>query len=486
MNSSRMIRRICCLGAGYVGGPTMAVIADRCPHVQVTVVDLNAERIAAWNDSDLSRLPVYEPGLDAVVARTRGRNLHFSTDVDAAIAEADMVFISVNTPTKTRGVGAGQASDLRWVEACARQVAQSAQGHTIVVEKSTLPVRTAEAIQAILAASQQQFAKKSSDSSDSQRTFAVLSNPEFLAEGTAIADLEDPDRVLIGGLDPQAIEALAEIYSGWVSPERILRTNLWSSELSKLTANAFLAQRISSINAIAALCEATEADVREVARAIGADSRIGSKFLKAGPGFGGSCFQKDILNLVYLCRHFGLDEVANYWESVVTLNTWQQHRISKNVVQRLFGTVSGKRIAVLGFAFKANTNDTRESPAIRICRDLLEEGAQLAIHDPKVDALRIASDLEQSDLNTGPNGTYRNAKVGEGGWLPSSSVHDACMGADAAVLLTDWDQFQQLNWAELAHGMRHPAWVFDTRGVVDADAVQAAGLQLWQLGRGMY
>lgn len=486
MNSSRMIRRICCLGAGYVGGPTMAVIADRCPHVQVTVVDLNAERIAAWNDSDLSNLPVYEPGLDAVVARTRGQNLHFSTEVDAAIAEADMVFISVNTPTKTRGVGAGQASDLRWVEACARQVAQSAQGHTIVVEKSTLPVRTAETIQTILAASEQQSARKSSGNSDSQRTFAVLSNPEFLAEGTAIADLEVPDRVLIGGLDPEAIEALAQIYGGWVAPDRILRTNLWSSELSKLTANAFLAQRISSINAIAALCEATEADVGEVARAIGADSRIGSKFLKAGPGFGGSCFQKDILNLVYLCRHFGLAEVGDYWEGVVGLNTWQQHRISRQIVQRLFGTVSGKRIAILGFAFKANTNDTRESPAIRICRDLLEEGAQLAIHDPKVNPAKIASDLGQPDSNTSTNAAYQNAKGGEGGWFFSSTVDDACIEADAAVLLTDWDQFDQINWAELANCMRHPAWVFDTRGVVDTTAVRSAGLQLWQLGRGMY
>ena len=349
------IQRICCIGAGYVGGPTMAVIADRCPEIEVTVVDINQARIDAWNDADLSRLPVYEPGLDAVVGRARGRNLSFSTAVEATIASADMVFISVNTPTKTKGLGAGQASDLRWVEACARTVGKAATGHTIVVEKSTLPVRTAAAIKTILEAAQ---------ADDQQRSFTVLSNPEFLAEGTAIRDLEAPDRVLIGGEDAESIEALAAVYSHWVPEQQILRTNLWSSELSKLTANAFLAQRISSINSVAALCEATGADVREVARAIGTDSRIGPKFLNAGPGFGGSCFQKDILNLVYLCRHFGLPEVADYWESVVALNTWQQHRIAQLVVQKLFGTVTGKRLAILGFAFKADTNDTREAPAI--------------------------------------------------------------------------------------------------------------------------
>ena len=311
----------------------MAVIADRCPQMQVTVVDLNQARIDAWNNPDLAQLPVYEPGLDAVVSRARERNLS-STAVEAAIGEADIVFNSVNTPTKAKGLGAGQASDLRWVEACARTVAKAATGHTIVVEKSTLPVRTAAAIKTILEAA--------SDGED-QRTFSVLSNPEFLAEGTAIRDLEAPDRVLIGGDDLASIDALAAIYAHWVPQEQILRTNLWSSELSKLTANAFLAQRISSINSIAAFCEASGADVREVARAIGTDSRIGPKFLNAGPGFGGSCFQKDILNLVYLCRHFGLPEVADYWESVVALNTWQQHRIARIVVNKLFGTVTGKR-----------------------------------------------------------------------------------------------------------------------------------------------
>ena len=454
------IRSICCIGAGYVGGPTMAVIADRCPDVQVTVVDLSAERIAAWNGADLSRLPVYEPGLDAVVGRCRGRNLHFSTAVEEAIAAADLVFISVNTPTKTKGLGAGQASDLKWVEASARTVAKAAQGHTIVVEKSTLPVRTAEVIQEILA------------SAEGAKSFAVLSNPEFLAEGTAIADLEKPDRVLIGGQDPEAIEALAAIYGQWVEPQKILRTNLWSSELSKLTANAFLAQRISSINSIAAFCEATGANVREVARAIGADSRIGEKFLQAGPGFGGSCFQKDILNLVYLCRHYGLEEVAAYWEQVVRLNHWQQQRIARLVISKLFGTVSGKRIGVLGFAFKADTNDTRESPAIRICRDLLEEGAVLQIVDPKVSESQMARDLGQP------------AGAGEGSWQQVPEVQQAASGADALLLLTEWQQFAVIDWQQVAALMRQPAWLFDARAKADGALARAAGLQVWTVGEG--
>jgi UDPglucose 6-dehydrogenase len=476
------IRTICCIGAGYVGGPTMAVIADRCPGIRVTVVDLNAERIAAWNDADLARLPVYEPGLAEVVARCRGRNLFFSTAVEEGIAAADMVFLSVNTPTKTRGLGAGQASDLRWVEASARTVAAHATGHTIVVEKSTLPVRTAEAVKTILAASQGARSAASDAGDDaSTKTFSVLSNPEFLAEGTAIRDLEEPDRVLIGGEDPAAIEALAAIYAQWVPIDRILRTNLWSSELSKLTANAFLAQRISSINSIAAFCEATGADAQEVARAIGTDSRIGPKFLQAGPGFGGSCFQKDILNLVYLCGHYGLHEVAAYWQSVVDLNTWQQHRIARLVVNRLFGTVTGKRIAVLGFAFKADTNDTREAPAIRIGRDLLEEGAHLAIHDPKVSADQIARDLGQVAREPDASGAVL---AGEGGWSACASVADAVLGADAVLILTEWQEFRRLPWADLAARMRQPAWLFDARAIVDPVVVRSAGLRLWRVGDG--
>jgi UDPglucose 6-dehydrogenase len=469
------VQSICCIGAGYVGGPTMAVIADRCPQIQVTVVDINFHRIAEWNQNDLSRLPVYEPGLDQVIQRCRGRNLHFSTDVDGSIAGADMVFLSVNTPTKAKGVGAGQASDLRWIEVSARQVAACAKGHTIVVEKSTLPVRTAATIKAILAAAQGEVRH-----GGEHKTFAVLSNPEFLAEGTAIRDLEQPDRVLIGGEDEAAIDALASIYRHWVPVDRILRTNLWSSELTKLTANAFLAQRISSINSIAAVCEATGADVHEVARAIGADSRIGAKFLQAGPGFGGSCFQKDVLNLVYLCGHYGLHDVATYWQSVVRLNEWQQHRIARLVVQHLFGTVCGKRLAVLGFAFKADTNDTRESPAIRICSDLLEEGAQLAIFDPKVSTDQIRRDLNLDPVIC-PDAS---ALSGEGVWQSVSSPEAAVSGADAVLILTEWKVFASLDWSQLARVMRQPSWLFDARAIVNHDAARAAGLSVWSVGKG--
>ena len=381
------VNNICCIGAGYVGGPTMAVIADKCPHIQIDVVDINTERINLWNSEDLSKLPIYEPGLEEIIRRCRGKNLHFSTDLENKIHSADMIFISVNTPTKTKGVGAGMASDLKWVEASARQVAKYSSEHTIVVEKSTLPVRTAEVIKTILSST------KLNSNSNKNNTFNVLSNPEFLAEGTAIDDLENPDRVLIGGDNKSAIDALTKIYLNWVPSNKILHTNIWSSELSKLTANAFLAQRISSINSIAALCEATGADVREVSRAIGTDNRIGSKFLNSGPGFGGSCFKKDILNLVYLSKYFGLNEVADFWECVVNLNNWHQHRISKLIVTKLFGTVTGKKMCVLGFSFKANTNDTRESSAINICKDLLDEGATLYIHDPKVSQDQIAKDL---------------------------------------------------------------------------------------------
>jgi UDPglucose 6-dehydrogenase len=384
-----------------------------------------------------------------------------------------MVFLSVNTPTKTKCVGAGQATDLCWIEVSARQVAACAQGHTIVVEKSTLPVRTAETVQTILSAVPAAEGK----------TFSVLSNPEFLAEGTAIADLQAPDRVLIGGEDPAAIEALAAIYGQWVPAERILRTNLWSSELSKLTAKAFLAQRISSINAISALCEATGADVGEVARAIGADSRIGAKFLKAGPGFGGSCFQKDILNLVYLCGHYGLHQVAAYWQQVVALNSWQQQRIARLVVNSLFGTVSGKRIAILGFAFKADTNDTREAPAISICRDLIEEGVQLAIVDPKVGDQQITQDLGRPPVD--PVTAALGVPLGgDGTWIPAESVLEAARGADAVLILTEWQEYRQLDWGAIAAVMRQPAWLFDARAVADAPAARAAGLSVWRVGEG--
>ena len=389
----REIKNICCIGAGYVGGPTMAVIAYKCDDIVINVVDTNKSRIDSWNNDDLKKLPIYEPGLDKIISKTRNKNLFFSTNVEKNISNADLIFISVNTPTKTNGLGAGKASDLKWVELCTRQVAKFSLGHTIVVEKSTLPVRTAEVIKEILYKAQDE-----SVNTKNSKTFEVLSNPEFLAEGTAINDLLEPDRVLIGGEDQESTKILSKIYENWIPKEKILLTNLWSSELSKLVANAFLAQRISSINSISAICEVTGAKIREVSRAIGKDSRIGSKFLDSGPGFGGSCFKKDILNLVYLAEYFGLEEVAKFWEEVVNINSWHQKRIAKIVVQKLFGTISQKKIVILGFAFKANTNDTRESAAIRICKDLIEEGAELVIHDPKVNPLQIEIDLEMKQF----------------------------------------------------------------------------------------
>ena len=461
------IRKICCIGAGYVGGPTMSVIADKCPELEVRVVDINSERINSWNDNDLENLPIFEPGLDQIISRTRGRNLFFSTEMEKSISDADMVFISVNTPTKTKGLGAGQASDLSWVEASARQVSKYAKGHTIVIEKSTLPVRTAQAIKEIL-----KTANKVSNKNEISKTFSVLSNPEFLAEGTAINDLENPDRVLIGGEDPEAINALVNIYLNWVPYEQIICTNLWSSELSKLAANAFLAQRISSINSISAFCEATGANIQEVAKAIGTDKRIGDQFLSAGPGFGGSCFKKDILNLVYLSNYFGLPEVANYWNQVVALNTWQQDRIYKIVLDKLFGTVGGKNIAILGFSFKANTNDTRESPAIRISIDLLEEGAHLSIFDPKVSFERMEDDFEKFSFNN------------QGIWRVANSIPDALKNVDAVIILTAWDEFFGLDWNYLSSLMRTPAWVFDTRSVVNRQEIENTDLNLWKLGEG--
>ncbi len=468
-----IIKNICCIGAGYVGGPTMAVIADKCPHLNVHVVDINPERINAWNSEDLSKLPIYEPGLDEIIKRTRNKNLRFSCEVEEGIRNAEMVFISVNTPTKKSGIGAGQASDLKYVEACARQVALNAKSHTIVVEKSTLPVRTAEVIKNILEASQD-----FNQSHEDKPTFDVLSNPEFLSEGSAINDLEYPDRVLIGGQNNWAISALSEIYRNWVPTNKILHTNIWSSELAKLTANAFLAQRISSINAISALCESTGADVREVARAIGSDSRIGSKFLDSGPGFGGSCFKKDILNLVYLSNYFGLPEVANFWESVVHLNTWHQHRISKLVVKKLFGTITQKKITILGFAFKANTNDTRESAAITICKDLIEEGAKLMIHDPKVSPQQIANDL---GLEGRENKSINNDF---GYWIFSENIYESFKDSDACLILTEWIEYSNIDWERVSKMMRKPAWVFDARSISNSDKVKDANISFWRVGDG--
>ncbi len=467
------ITKICCIGAGYVGGPTMVVFADKCPHINFYVVDINEKKIEAWNQDDLKKLPVYEPGLDQLVKKCRGNNLFFSSDIENNIANSDMIFISVNTPTKTRGIGAGKASNLMYVEKCARQVAMYAKNHTIVVEKSTLPVRTAEVIKTIL-----EEAQDSIQNNPNKPTFDVLSNPEFLSEGSAIKDLNVPDRVLIGGESEEAINKLCEIYKNWVPEVKILRTNIWSSELAKLTANAFLAQRISSINSIAALCESTGADIREVSRAIGTDNRIGSKFLDSGPGFGGSCFKKDILNLVYLSKHFGLPEVAAFWESVVEMNSWHQHRISKLIVQKLFGTITGKKIAILGFAFKANTNDTRESAAIQICKDLLEEGANLIIHDPIVDENQIKIDLKTSNNNQKTNLQFSNS------WSFTNSLDNVFIEAHAVVILTEWSEYSNIDWVNIAKMMKKPGWVFDSRLIVNSKKVLEANLKLWRIGDG--
>jgi UDPglucose 6-dehydrogenase len=444
----------------------MAVIAQKCPEIQVTVVDLNEKRIAAWNDPDLDNIPIYEPGLGEIVAETRNRNLFFSTDVDKAIEEAQIIFISVNTPTKTYGSGKGMAADLKHIELCARQIARIAKDDKIVVEKSTLPVRTAEAIKSIL------------DHTGNGVQFQILSNPEFLAEGTAIQDLLNPDRVLIGG-DPtpegqKAINALANVYANWVSRDRILTTNVWSSELSKLTANAFLAQRVSSINALSELCEKTGADVSEVAKAIGMDSRIGPKFLKASVGFGGSCFQKDILNLVYIAKSFGLNAVADYWEQVIIMNDHQKRRFSRKIVQTLYNTVADKKIAFLGWAFKKDTNDTRESAAIYVADDLVNEQALIAVYDPKVSETQILSDLDYLDS--------RPAEANRRGIISCDDPYEACRHAHAIAILTEWDEFTQYDWQKIYENMQKPAFIFDGRNLLDGKKLSDIGFVYQSIG----
>jgi UDPglucose 6-dehydrogenase len=450
----RRILNIACIGAGYVGGPTMAVIADRCPDLSVTVIDLNEARIEAWNSE---ALPVYEPGLHDVVRRTRGRNLRFITQREgaAAVAAADAVFISVNTPTKTQGSGAGKASDLSYVEACARYIAEHAKGHTIVIEKSTMPVRAADTIKRILATSPR------------GGTFEVLSNPEFLAEGTAIRDLEKPDRVLIGGEAAEAVEALAGVYAHWVPDSAILRTGLWSAELSKLAANAFLAQRVSSINAISALCEVTGARVDEVAKVLGSDSRIGPKFLQASVGFGGSCFKKDLLSLVYLCEFYGLTEPAAYWQSVLDLNEWQKRRFAHMAAAH--AKKHGGAVAVLGLAFKKNTNDFRESPAIDICNHLLASGIRLRLQDERVDPVSFGAVLR--DEHEAGFGFFRD-------------VEEAVQGAAAILVLTEWDRYAALDWRKLSGRTAPDAMIFDGRTVVDDARAREAGLPVFVVGKG--
>ena len=450
----KKLTNILCIGAGYVGGPTMAMIAKKCPDRKVTVVDINAKRIAAWQSEDL---PIYEPGLKEVVQETLNRNLFFSTDVDKAIEEADVIFVAVNTPTKTFGQGAGYAADLQYWEKTARQIKRCSKSDKIVVEKSTLPVRTAAAMQRVLSAE------------DNGIHFEVLSNPEFLAEGTAISDLESPDRILVGSDETEtglaARQAVVDIYASWVPRERILTTNVWSSELSKIAANAFLAQRISSINALTELCEKTGADVTEVARAIGADSRIGPKFLKAGVGFGGSCFKKDILNLVYMCESQGLQQAADYWRSVVTMNTYQQNRFVSTMLTAMFNTVASKRIALLGFAFKADTSDTRETPALTVAKLLADEHADIVITDP------YALENAKRDLASVA------ARV-----IFEADPYQAVEGADAVAVMTDWKLYKDLDWERVYASMRKPAFIFDGRNFLDHAKLFALGFHVYAIG----
>jgi len=462
--------RLLCIGAGYVGGPTMAVIAYRCHDVKVTVFDVFKDRIDAWNSNEL---PIYEPGLDEIVKERRGKNLFFTTEGEEAIKEADIIFMCVNTPTKIHGIGQGRAADLAYIEASARMIAATIRtGHKIIVEKSTVPVRCSVAIEQVLTAC----------SRETSARFDVLSNPEFLAEGTAIKDLLNPERVLIGSQPTPsgklACRALCEIYERWVPKERIITTNQWSSELSKLTANAFLAQRISSINAISAVCEATGADVDEVAHAIGQDSRIGSKFLKASVGFGGSCFQKDILNLVYLCYSLGLQEVGDYWYSVIQMNDYQRRRFSETIVRTMFDTVSNKKIAILGFAFKKDTGDTRETSAIPVCNSLLEDGAVLHVYDPKVKFEQMKKDLKYA-----ANSNVHLVQAIDTKFHASKSALEAAHGAHAVVVLTEWDEFKTLDYQSIYKNMTKPAFLFDGRGFLDGEQLRRMGFTLFSIGK---
>lgn len=464
----KKISNICCIGAGYVGGPTMAVIASKCPEIKVTVVDVNTERIASWNSDNLDDLPIYEPGLKEVVKGARNRNLFFTTNIEQSIKEAELIFISVNTPTKTYGKGKGMAADLKYVELCARQIAHVATEDKIIVEKSTLPVRTAQTIRTIL------------ENCGKKIKFQILSNPEFLAEGTAIKDLYNADRVLIGGEHSspegrEAMHALSSIYEHWIPKEKIILTNLWSAELSKLTANAFLAQRVSSINSICALCESTEADVNEVANAIGTDSRIGSKFLKASVGFGGSCFQKDILNLVYICQSLGLDEVANYWQGVIDINNYQKRRFSEKIISTLFNTVAGKKIAFLGWAFKKDTNDTRETAAMYVADYLIEETAKIHVYDPKVSASQMQTDLNY--LGTRDENNNNQYLITE------YDPYSACEDSHAVAILTEWDEFRDYDWNRIYSKMKKPAFVFDGRNILDKKMLEGIGFKVYQIGK---
>ncbi|KXN68256.1 UDP-glucose/GDP-mannose dehydrogenase [Conidiobolus coronatus NRRL 28638] len=455
---------ICCIGAGYVGGPTCAVIAFKCPHIKMTIVDISQSRIDAWNSD---QLPIYEPGLYEIVKKCRGKNLFFSTDVDSAILEADIIFVSVNTPTKTIGMGKGRAPDLKYIEAATRRIAQVSRSSKIVIEKSTVPVKTAESMRRIL-----------ETNSSPQIKFQILSNPEFLAEGTAIQNLLNPDRVLIGCMQTEegfmAQQELIDVYENWIDRNRIITMNLWSSEMAKLAANAMLAQRISSINSLSALCEVTGANIQEVAYACGTDSRIGPKFLRPSVGFGGSCFQKDILGLVYLCEQYNLPEVAEYWLQVVKMNDYQKERFINRIISSMFNTVSSKTITILGFAYKQNTGDTRESAAIKIVQTLLQEGAQINLYDPQVERKHVYMELSQPGVDVDSN--LKNLRI-------CHSALEACEGADGVVICTEWEEFKRLDWELIYTRMNQPAFLFDGRLILDTQRLARIGFQVEAIGQ---
>ena len=460
------IKNICCIGAGYVGGPTMAVIAQKNPNITVNVVDINENRIAAWNSNNFDELPIYEPGLSDVVKETRGRNLFFSTDIKKYIEESEMIFISVNTPTKTSGEGKGFAADLKYIKLCADQIADISKTDKIIVEKSTVPVRTSEKIKEILRLKNKDV------------NFQILSNPEFLAEGTAMRDLQIPDRVIIGGDNTEngkkAIQSLVEIYSSWVPKKNILTTNLWSSELSKLTSNAFLAQRISSINSLSELCEETGADIDEVASAIGMDSRIGSSFLKTSVGFGGSCFQKDILNLVYISRSLGLEKVANYWEQIIIINAHQRDRFAKKIRSLINNKSLNDNVCILGWAFKKDTNDSRESAAIYVSDFLIKSNIYLNVYDPKVKESQIFFDLNYINTNDKNNKQYVSVY---------NTPLDCIINTNVIAILTEWDEFKDYDWKNLYKKMRKPAYIFDGRNILDKEKLESIGFNYIGLGK---
>lgn len=465
----KKINNICCIGAGYVGVPTMAVIAEQCPKITVNVVDLNEEKINAWNDENLEAIPIYEPGLPEIVSKTRNQNLFFSSDINSAIQDADMIFISVNTPTKTYGRGKNMVADIKNVEAVAKNIALLAEDDKIIIEKSTVPVRTADTIRTII----ENNKKEGVD-------FQILSNPEFLAEGTAIDDLYYGDRVLIGGnnksrKEKAAIDALANIYAHWMKDEKIITTNLWSSELSKLAANAFLSQRVSSINALSALCDETGADIEEISKAVGSDCRVGPKFLNSSIGFGGSCFNKDLLNLVYLYRSFGLEEGAQYWEHVIKMNDYQRKRFAHKIIQKLNNSVNNKTITMFGWAFKKDTNDSRETPAMYVADELIEDRANIHVYDPKVESTQMIRDIDTLNSRLWEKNHKR--------LFSYKDPYEAAKESDAIAILTEWDEFKNFNWKKLYNNMNKPALIFDGRNILNAKKLRKIGFEVYQIGK---